>query len=236
MLDEKASRYVARVHRVGVGQSLLLFDPAAAREAEATVLALGPRGVLCLVRDVRAASRPARAVTLLQGLGKGDKLDAIVRDATELGATRVLGVETARSVVRLAGSHQRPRERGTERLARWRRIAAEAARQCGRGDAPEIGGPLSLAEALAAIEDEHALKLCLWERATDPIGPHLRTLGPHTPLIVLVGPEGGLEDGEAASAEAAGFVSVSLGPFILRTETVAAAVLGAALLLSKDRA
>ena len=235
LLDPKASRYVARVHRVGVGQSLLLFDPGAAREAEATVLELGPRGVLCRVRDVRAAARPARAVTLLQGIGKGDKLDAIVRDATELGATRVLAVETARSVVRLAGPHQR-RDRGKERLARWRRIAAEAGRQCGRGDAPEVVGLFSLAEALATIEDDDALKLCLWERATDPIGPLLRALGPQTPLVVLIGPEGGLEEVEVTSAQSRGFVSVSLGPLILRTETVAAAVLGASLLLSGDSA
>jgi 16S rRNA (uracil1498-N3)-methyltransferase len=232
LLDKKASRYVARVHRVGVGQTLLLFDPGAAREAEATVLALGPQGVLCRVRDVRAATRPARALTLLQGMGKGDKLDAIVRDATELGATRVVAVETARSVVRLADREQGQRDRAKERLARWRRIATEAARQCGRGDAPQVDGPLSLARALATIDDDDAVKLCLWERATDPIGPMLRALGPHTPLVVLIGPEGGLEEVEVTSAQSMGFVSVSLGPLVLRTETVAAAVLGASLLLT----
>src|SRR2546425_57759 len=83
-----------------------------------------------------------------------------------------------------------------EALERWRRIAREAARQCGRGDAPEVTGPLCWGDALGAAEDERALRLCLWERAVNPIGPELRALGAEQPLVVAVGPEGGLEDEE----------------------------------------
>lgn len=227
VLDRAASRYVARVHRLGAGGMLLLFDPAAAREAEATVVTVGRTGVVCRVGEVRAAAaRTLRPTTLLQGIGKGDKLAAVVRDATELGATQVVAVETARSIVRLSAN-----ERGAERLARWRRIAAEAARQCGRADAPRIEGPLDLSAALALSGDEGALKLCLWERATVPVGPMLRGLAADTPLVVLVGPEGGLEESEVTAAEDRGFFPVSLGPFILRTETAATAILGAALVL-----
>jgi 16S rRNA (uracil1498-N3)-methyltransferase len=234
LLDPKTSRYVSRVHRLGPGEELLLFDPRAAREANATVISSGKDGVLCRVDEVHAApSIAVRPTTLLQGIGKGDKLDAVVRDATELGATRVVAVQTARSVVRLTGTLLR--ERGSERLARWQRVATEAARQCGRPDAPDIAGPMDLAAALALIEDEdeneNALKLCLWEKATAPVGPLLRALGGGVPLVALVGPEGGLEESEVAVAEAAGFVTASLGPFILRTETAATAVLSAALLL-----
>ena len=226
-LDRAASRYVARVHRLGIGEVLFLFDPAAAREAEATVVAVGRAGVVCRVGEIRPAqARTERSTTLLQGIGKGDKLDAVVRDATELGATRVVAVQTARSIVRISGN-----ERAPERLARWRRIAAEAARQCGRADAPEIEGPLDLPGALALTADERALKLCLWERATAPVGPMLRALAADTPLVVLIGPEGGLEESEVTAAEDRGFFPVSLGPLILRTETAATAILGAALVL-----
>jgi 16S rRNA (uracil1498-N3)-methyltransferase len=230
LLDRGASHYVARVHRVGAGETLVLFDPVAAREAEAAVIAVGRNGVLCRVGELRPAAAPAlRSTTLLQGIGKGDKLDAVVRDATELGATRVVAVQTARTIVRLSGEGRA--ERGQERLARWRRIAAEAARQCGRADAPDVEGPLDWASALASAGDDRALKLCLWEHATAPIGPLLRGLGAETPLVVLIGPEGGLEPGEVTAAEELGFVTVSLGPLILRTETAATAVLGAARLL-----
>jgi 16S rRNA (uracil1498-N3)-methyltransferase len=223
-LDEGASRYVARVRRLREGDTLVLFDPREAREAEATVVAIERAGVRCRVREVRpAAVRAARSVTLVQAAGKGDKLDAVVRDATELGATRVVVAESARSVVRLADKRE-------ARMSRLRRVADEAARQCGRGDAPELVGPLPWSEALV-IETERALKLCFWERATSPAGPELLSLESDRPLVVAAGPEGGLEEAEIEAARGAGFAIVSLGPFILRTETVAAAVLGAVLLL-----
>jgi 16S rRNA (uracil1498-N3)-methyltransferase len=227
-LDPEASRYVARVRRVREGESILLFEPRDAREAEATVVEIGRAGVRCRVGTVRpSTARPRRQATLLQGIGKGEKLDAIVRDATELGATRVVAVETERSVVRLG-------QRGEERRDRWRRVAVEAARQCGRGDVPEVIGPLSWADALAINGGAPALRICLWENASDPIGPSLRALLPESPLVIAVGPEGGLEEAEIDLARSHGFAIVSLGPFILRTETVAAAVLGTALVLGSD--
>jgi 16S rRNA (uracil1498-N3)-methyltransferase len=225
-LDPQASRYVARVHRLGVGDELLLFEPATAREAPATVLAVTRAGVQCRVGDVRAATvRARRSVTLVQGIAKGDKLDAVVRDATELGATRVIVTETARGQVKLAG-------RAEERMRRLGRIAAEAARQCGRGDVPELAGPLPWASALALGAEPIGLSLCLWERATDSIAPKLRTVGAQQPIVFAVGAEGGLDDVEIDAARSLGYAVVSLGPFVLRTETVAAAVLGAALLTS----
>jgi 16S rRNA (uracil1498-N3)-methyltransferase len=226
-LDPDASRYVARVRRVCEGESILLFEPREAKEAEATLIEIGRAGVRCRVGTVRTSTaRPHRPITLLQGIGKGEKLDAIVRDATELGATRVVAVETERSVVKLG-------DRSEGRRNRWRRVAVEAARQCGRGDIPEVTGPLAWPEALAIDSGKHALRLCLWENATDPIGPKLRSLSPERPLVIAVGPEGGFEEPEINLASSNGFAIVSLGPFILRTETVAAAVLGAVLALGQ---
>jgi 16S rRNA (uracil1498-N3)-methyltransferase len=238
-LDAQASRYVVRVHRVGEGQTLVLFDTERAVEAEATVIATARDGVRCRVGEMREASvRARRPTTLIQGIGKGDKLDAIVRDATELGATRIIAAETARSVVKLG-------DRAEARAKRWRRIAVEAARQCGRGDVPEIAGPASWEAALTLAAGDRfdhdgasaagaslPMLFCLWERATDPIGPLLRAAEPLQPLAFAVGPEGGLDEIEIEIARALGFAPVSLGPFILRTETVAAAVMGAALVTS----
>src|SRR5262249_20907554 len=150
--------------------------------------------------------------------------DAVVRDATELGATRIFAVETARTVLRLEGKAE-------ARAERWRRVAVEAARQAGRGDVPRIEGPASLSTALAATASfaPTALKLCLWEDATRPLGPVLRGAEPTAPVVALIGPEGGLERAEVDEASEAGFLAVSLGPLKLRTETVAAALLGALL-------
>lgn len=229
-LTPEASRYVARVHRKTTGDLCLLFDPALGVEAEARVASVEQGRVVCEVGPPRPASvRPSRDVTLLQGVGKGDKFDTIVRDATELGATAIVAVEAARAVVRLG-------DRAPARVERWRRIALEAARQCERGDAPRISGPLSFEAAVAAHRESGALKLCFYERAVAPAKPYLQSLEAGRPVVIVVGPEGGLEPSEVEAAERAGFHTVSLGPLILRTETVAAAVLGALLLCGGDPA
>jgi 16S rRNA (uracil1498-N3)-methyltransferase len=226
-LPLEAAAYATRVHRLGLGDRILVFDPALAVEADAEIVDVGRRVVAVRVGALRPASlRSVRAVTLLQGIGKGDKLDAIVRDATELGATRIVPVICERSVARPPAG----------RATRWRRIAVEAARQCGRGDAPVIDVPLGFADALALVRDPPALSLCLDPTAREPLGAALAGLAdPSRSVAIAVGPEGGLTPEELAEANAAGFVRVTLGPLTLRTETVCAAVLGALLALSIHR-
>ncbi len=221
-LPAEAAAYATRVHRLGPGDHLVLFDPDRAVEADAQIVEVSRRAVTVQAGAPRPAARqPSRAVTLLQGIGKGDKLDTIVRDATELGATRVVPVLCERSVARPDAA----------RAARWRRIAVEAARQCGRGDAPAIAAPVSFAEALRSVASGEALRLCLDPAASHPIGASLRELGAQA-VIVVVGPEGGLTADELTAADAAVFTRVTLGPLVLRTETVCAAVLGALLALA----
>jgi 16S rRNA (uracil1498-N3)-methyltransferase len=157
-------------------------------------------------------------VVLIQGIGKGDKLDAIVRDATELGATGIVPAIGERSVARPDAA----------RGARWRRIAVEAARQCGRGDAPAIAMPVSFTDAVRAAGAVEALRLCLDPAAHQSLGSALAALAAQA-VTFAVGPEGGLTAAELAAAEAFGFTRVTLGPLVLRTETVCAAVLGALL-------
>lgn len=228
-LPDDLRRYVTRVLRLQAGDALVVFDAACGLEADAELAAApgGPDTLELLVREPRPARVTApRPLVLLQGLAKGDKLDAIVRDATELGATLVVLVETARSVVRLEG------KRREERAARLRKIAEEAARQCGRGDAPAVVGPLPLGEALALAPEGG--RFALAPGAAEPLGRGLEArLG--AALTFAVGPEGGLTDGELDELEAAGFARVSLGPFVLRTETVVAAVLGAVRVLDAAR-
>jgi 16S rRNA (uracil1498-N3)-methyltransferase len=224
-LGGDAAHYVARIHRIGRGERILLLDPSHAIEAVARVTRVGAGTVGCEVGSVRACATVAsRRATLIQSIAKGNKVDAIVRDATELGATRIVIARSERSIVKLddtAGARQ----------DRWRRIAREAARQCGRGDAPDVDGPLRWSEAVHTDVGAAALKVCLWEEATDPIGPHIADLLPGQPVAFAVGPEGGLTAAEIEIARAAGFVPVTIGPFVLRTETVAPSILGALLVL-----
>ena len=164
---------------------------------------------------------PLHPVTWIQALAKGDKCDAIVRDATELGVTCFIVAPTRRSVAKLDA------RRAVERRARWARIGQEAARQSGRSAAPVVEVRHDWTDALASVAGD-AARFCLWERATEPLGPALlRALSSHVPIAFACGPEGGLEQEETEEAHSAGWSLVSLGNLVLRTETVAAAVLGA---------
>jgi 16S rRNA (uracil1498-N3)-methyltransferase len=223
------ARYLARVRRLRAGDALVAFDPATRREADVEVVWAEPDAVTVRAGELRDGSRQAaRDLTWVQGLAKGDKCDAVVRDATELGVTRIIVTATRRSIVRLD-----PR-RALERQARWARIAQEAARQSGRSDVPRVDSPCGWSEALTRACVPGGLGFCLWERATDPLGPALQeALDLAGPLAFACGPEGGLEEREVDEARARGWMIASLGRLALRTETVAAAVLGAVRVLSE---
>lgn len=235
-LPADTARYVTRVHRLRAGDGFMLFDPTKGVEVDAELLAGRPgepcrgesgrdargSGIWVQLGEPRQSSlRPTRQVTLVQALGKGTKLDAIVRDATELGATRLVPALAERSV-------KRPKRPGGQ-LDRWRRIAVEAARQCGRGEVPQIDEVAPLWDALSQHGPHRAgaLGLCLHPSGTVQLREALAELGPDQGVTLVVGPEGGLTPAELGHAQQCGYRNVRLGDFVLRTETVCAAVLGA---------
>lgn len=220
VLEAGTARYLTRVHRHGPGDAFVAFDPEARVEADARVLSVD-RVVRCRVEGLRPAKAIAKTgITLIQSLGKGDKPERIIRDATALGAERVAFCVSRRTVAR-------PGERSPARLERFRSIAVEAARQSGRGDVPAIVGPLPYDEAIALEPARHGLRVCLLPNAPVSFAEATRRWRRGDPVCVLVGPEGGLDEDEVGGAQAAGFVLASFGDFVLRTETITVAVLGA---------
>ncbi len=144
----------------------------------------------------------------IHAIAKGTSRDAIVRDATELGATRFLVATTARAVVKL------DEKRSDNRRARWERIAQEAARQSGRADAPQVEGPLPWNDALARV-DRSVNRFVLWEESRAPLAaPLALALATGAPLAFAAGPEGGLTEEEARFAEGEGWTLASLGTTI----------------------
>jgi 16S rRNA (uracil1498-N3)-methyltransferase len=221
-LEAAAARHLVRVLRLREGEAFVAFDPKRAVEADGRVVR-AERGIVQveLSQPQPARNAPRLPCLWIQGLAKGEKTDAIVRDATELGATRVAFASTERSVVRLGDGAVRSKQ------IRWEKIAVEAARQCGRADPPQMDPPCPWREALASASSYPA-RFCLYELADEPLGPPLRAaLAKGASLAFAAGPEGGLEESEVAEAAALGFVPVSLGELILRAETVVSAVLGA---------
>ncbi|MBX3127514.1 MAG: 16S rRNA (uracil(1498)-N(3))-methyltransferase [Polyangiaceae bacterium] len=226
-LSEAASRYLVRVHRLAPGRAFSLFDPEARLEAEATLTVAHPRRARCRIDAVRAAPTPSgRRTTLVQALGKGDKPDQVLRDATQLGVSRVVFALTERSVVSLG-------ERAASRATRWRQIALDAARQSGRPDVPELGPFAALGEVLAEVDAP--LCLLLHPAGGQPLLAALSGAPADAGLVLLIGPEGGFSDAERGLAREHGFSPVTLGRLVLRTETAAVAALGAVLAADEAR-
>lgn len=213
-------RYLARVLRMQPGDSLELFDGAGTR-ADARVERIDVQaGVVEIVADAPAtAPRPHEVTTtLLCSLLKGDRMEMVIQKATELGVREIVPVIAARSVVRLEGS------RVDARLARWRKVAIEAARQCQRADLPELCAPMSFSDAVKGAP-ECTFRVLLFEGEKSV---SLRqALPPERPpaVVVAVGPEGGFEAHEVQIARDAGFAVVGFGPRVLRAETAAIAAM-----------
>jgi len=154
-------------------------------------------------------------VTLIQGLAKGDKLDDVVRHATELGVERFIPLAADRSVVRLDAA------KATARVQRWQRIAAEAAKQSQQLAVPVVEAVTDISGLAALLAG--ALVLVCWEDAEEAPGIAeaigRAALEPTAECAIVVGPEGGLTAAEVDVLTCAGAVPVTLGPTILRTET-----------------
>lgn len=217
-LSGAAARYIQRVHRLGSGDLLLLFDPLLGMEAEAQIVSASAGSVTCQLDQVRPSGYRAAPICLLQALAKGAKPDSTIAEATALGVERIVFLESERVVVRLE------HERGAARRGRWQRIAVEAARQCGRGNVPAIQGPLPLLDVLAQATDAWRLQL---SPHGAPLLGQLAEWRVGQSVALLVGPEGGLSAAEVSRAEAAGFRPASLGRTTLRTELAGVAALGA---------
>lgn len=219
VLGADASHYLAHVQRLREGDEFVAFDPAACLECRATIVEIAHKRVHCELGEPRAGRRSELDVELLQCMGKGDKIDDVVRAATALGVSRVTLCESTRGLLKLG-------ERAPARLERLRAIALSASQQSGRGDLPAIDGPEALPAVLSAWRSRDALKLCLEPRAERAFGAALAA-APGRRVVLLVGPEGGLSEDELLLAEQAGFTPVSFGAFVLRTELAGIAALGA---------
>lgn len=227
-LSPRATHYVCRVHRRPLGDELTLFDAERGVEARAVLLSLEGARAKVEVGPVRAASHLGMPwLTLVQGLGKGEKMDRIVREAATLGVARLVFVEGKHSVAKA--------QRAASKRERFTRIVTEALRQCGRGDAMTLVGPTTASELLDALDapvrwvlqpSSEALPLLdALERLRADSAQPASEPAPH--LQLWVGPEGGFSDLELERLQQRSATLVRLGPLVQRMETAAMAVVSA---------
>ena len=219
--DRAETRHIARVLRLRPGDTIIASD---GNGCDYTVRleALGEIATGTVLGVVSRDDEPTLRITLVQGVPKADKMEAIVRAATELGVSRVWPVVTERTIVRLDPARWR------ERARRWQRVVKEATKQCGRATIPEVASPLPIVELLdrlGPVAPAGTLRLCLWEGDAPPLRRVLDLRHEVTEVLVLIGPEGGLARGEVEAARDRGWQVASLGSRILRTETAGPAAI-----------
>ena len=219
MLDGPEGRHAATVRRLRVGETLEVTDGRGGIAGCRVVAPAGPDALRLAVLRRWHDPSPQPRVVLAQALLKGERGELAVELATEAGVDEVLPWRAARCVARWeAGA------RGERALQRWRTTAREAAKQSRRAWLPLVTAPVGTAE-LAGRVAAAARALVLHEGAGTPIAA--AGLPPRGELLIVVGPEGGIDDAELAALAAAGATAVRLGPTVLRASTAAAVALGA---------
>jgi len=163
-------------------------------------------------------------VTIAQGITKGDKFDLVVQKATECGATEFVPVAMKRSVAKIDGL------KIGKKVERWQKIALDAARQSHRQVVPSVEMPVDI-KGLIAMAGGYDMCLFAYEAVDEDskrgLVDAICEFEPDMHVLVLIGPEGGIDKSEVKMLTEAGFKAVGLGPRILRTETAPIYVMSA---------
>ncbi len=213
-LSAEQARHAVRVLRLHSGAPLELLD-GLGTVYRAVLRLSGDEALATDLTVVERVEEEDGGVWVAQGMLRGEKMAEVVQRCTELGVNRFIPLTTARCQGRLSA------EQGLHKLERWRRISREACKQCRRPLPMQLTPPSLLADFLAdpLLQGEGVHRLLFWEEETDHRLRERGDLSPSARVVVLLGPEGGLNGEEAAAAVAAGFRPLSLGPRILRAET-----------------
>ena len=229
-LGDNAATHATRVLRLEISDEIVLFN-GDGNDYTCAITSIKTKSknseVLVIVKSVvKITNESLLNITLLQGISSGDRMDYTIQKAVELGVTSIVPIVTTRSVVKLSN------ERAEKRLAHWQNVVIAACEQSGRAFVPTVHAPVHLSAWLGANIHEGAsdTKIKTLKNNDKPVRILLNPIGqkqlstlPKTTqnIQLLIGAEGGLSQAEIDLATNHGFLSVVLGPRILRTETAA---------------
>jgi 16S rRNA (uracil1498-N3)-methyltransferase len=224
-LSSDEAAHLTRVLRLQVGDDISVFD-GRGHEFRARVTSASRREVhIEVLEPLVPAPEPRVPITLVQAVLKGDKMDAVVRDATMMGVAAIDPVVSSRTIARV------PRTDND----RWLRVSVASVKQCRRAVVPVITTPRPFDDWLRS--SAHGLRLMLVEpAASSPETCSLHVLENHAAgsLALIVGPEGGWTVEERATAEQSGCLAITLGGLTLRADAVAVAALAMARYALRD--
>ena len=219
VITGEEAQHISRVLRMKKGDRVTLCD-GEGFFYEAVLTDFADKSVTAEILSKREAeTEPQVKVTVFQGIPKNPKLETIVQKLTEIGAVRLVPMDTKRAVAKL------DKENKVERL---RKIAREAAKQSKRGIVPEVLSPMSFKDAVKMAAEADIALIPYEEEREISLKRALSGKTPKT-VSVMIGPEGGFDSEEITLAKENGITSVTLGKRILRTETAPLAVCAAIL-------
>jgi 16S rRNA (uracil1498-N3)-methyltransferase len=217
--------HIVRVMRMEVEDKLICVD-ISGKSCICTIAEITDKNIICNIVEYKDGSSelPIR-VSIASGLPKGDKLEWIIQKGTELGADQFVPFTAARSIVKW------DEKKADKKVERWQKIAKEAAEQSHRNKVPTVHSPISL-NALIEASKNYDCKLIAYEEVArigeaSQLAKSLKSLEESNTLLVVFGPEGGLDQKEIEKLQENGFQTCGLGPRILRTETAPLALLAA---------
>ena len=166
------------------------------------------------IKEIFPLQKSDREIILYQGLCKGDKMDFIVQKATELGISKIVPIETMRTIVKL------DQGKSGKKTERWQKIASEAAKQSNAPIVPQVSSVINFKEMINSLEKD-VKYILFWEEEKNLKLRDLLNITTEKRLALIIGPEGGFDEKEVSLLKEKGIISVSLGEKILRTETAA---------------
>lgn len=205
--------HISRVLRLGAGDEIVVCD-GLFTDYFCEIESVSKSEVSLHIKHTeKNNNEPPVEITLYQSIPKSDKMDYIIQKSVELGVSKVVPVLTKHCVVKIKD--------GEKKVLRWRKIAAEAAKQCGRGKIPEVSEVMNFEDAVKSAD---GLKIIPYENEKNNKLKNILKDKDIKKTAVFIGPEGGFDEGEILLAKKCGANSVTLGPRILRTETAPIAV------------
>ena len=215
-LSEATANHAVRVLRLRESDAVTLFNGDGFDYAG--TISLGKRDARVHLNSVDVVTNESPlAITLVQAIARGEKMDLILQKATELGVVKIVPVISDRTEVKL------DEDRADKRILHWQRVLEAACEQCGRAQIPEVESPSTLERAARLFANANDTKLVLHPDGGRP----LSQVDCGDAATIAIGPEGGFSERDLALFDQAGFVRITLGPRVLRTETAGLAAIAA---------
>jgi 16S rRNA (uracil1498-N3)-methyltransferase len=210
-LSADETKHLRNVLRLGSGDEVAVFDGIGGEYLCQVIISGKHFAELSVVERIEPQSPESTLdLTLAVAVLKHDRFDLVVQKAVELGVNRLVPLEVARFDVRAADA--------LKRSGRWKRIAMEATKQCGRARLIDIGVPVKLTDVINAADP--AATVMFSEREGGALPSSFAGRG----LTAVIGPVGGWDDGELQAAKARSIPIATLGGRVLRAETAAIAI------------